>query len=125
MVSNKLNMKTITTVLLVMISLMSFGQIETKYYLDVNDGDSLLMKFTYQNHIKSESSVAIHYKKEVFDLDTTLLKSNEIRGRISLNDSIQSQPIDSILTSIYNQQDQVKLKSIMKAVIRKERRGKY
>jgi len=104
-------------------TMVSFGQIETKYFLDVNDGDSLLLKFTYQNYIKSESSVTIHYKKEVFDLDTTLLKSNEIRGRVSLNDSIQNQPIEHVLNLIYNSQDSTRLKAIMREAIRKERRG--
>ena len=115
--------KTILTIAIAILTLISFGQIETKYYLDVNDNDSLLLKFTYKNHIKSESTVEFHYKAEVFDIDTTLLKSKETRGRISLNDSVQSLPVDSILTTIYNAQDRAKLKSIMKAIIRKERRG--
>jgi hypothetical protein len=117
-------MKAIITILLVIISLASFGQIETKYRLDISDGDSTLQKYTYENHVKRTSDLVVFYQKEVFDLDTILLKSKKIRVGLSLNDSIQSQPIEDILNLLYNVQDSTRLKRIMIQAIRKERRGK-
>ena len=114
----------LTLTIMAALSTASFGQIETRYRLSVSDGDSTLVKYTYKAYLKQENRVIVFYQHEVFNLDTVSLKSSEIREPISLNDYINGNSIEAILNSLYNVNDSLKLKAIMRKAIIKERRGK-